>query len=86
MAELARGISGSNGEKGLFKSLLESLLGLVSYAAQVCLACLHRLQHAYGRSLFQVLLTFSPVSVALPFRIPRYFLAACCAIPTKMVH
>ena len=28
--------------------------------------CLHRLQHAYGRLLFQALLTFSPVSGALP--------------------
>jgi hypothetical protein len=27
---------------------------------------LHKLQHANGRLLFQVLLTFSPVSVALP--------------------
>ena len=29
-------------------------------------ACLHKLQYANGRLLFQVLLTFSPVSVAVP--------------------
>ena len=34
-------------------------------------ACLHRLQYANGLLLFQALLTFSPVSVALP--IHSYF-------------
>jgi hypothetical protein len=29
-------------------------------------ACLHRLQYANGHLLFQALLTFSPLSVALP--------------------
>jgi hypothetical protein len=38
---------------------------LVGRVHRLCV-CLHKRQHAYGRSLFQVLLTFSPVRVALP--------------------
>jgi len=38
---------------------------LVRRVHRLC-ACLHRLQYANGRFLFQALLTFSPVSVALP--------------------
>jgi hypothetical protein len=37
-------------------------------------ACLQRLQHANGRLLFQVPLTFSPVSVALPDQVPTSFM------------
>ena len=38
---------------------------LVRRVHRLC-ACLHRLQYANGRFLFQALLTFSPGSVALP--------------------
>ncbi len=42
---------------------------LVRRVHRLC-ACLHRLQYANGRFLFQALLTFSPVSVALPALAP----------------
>jgi hypothetical protein len=42
---------------------------LVGRVHRLCV-CLHKLQHANGRLLFQVLLTVSPVSVALPLYLP----------------